>query len=126
MGLAGLLKNAGLSRFALQCRPAEACARMRPWSWGSSHMRLRRSFERPSLRASLFALAVACTIPIALVAGGLVWYFTAKEFDQYERDLSDRAALMLTAIELKVRNIVEDIQILAESPTLAAGDFARF
>src|SRR5258708_1665176 len=33
---------------------------------------------------------------------------------------------MVTAIELKVRNIVEDLQILAESPTLAAGDFARF
>ena len=89
-------------------------------------MLLRRFFERPSLRASLFALAVACTIPIALVAGGLVWFFTAKEFDQYERDLSDRAALMLTAVELKIQNVVEDLQILAESPALAAGDFDRF
>lgn len=92
----------------------------------SLHMLLRRFFERPSLRASLFALAVACTIPIALVAGGLVWFFTAKESGQYERDLSDRAALMLTAVELKIQNVVEDLQILAESPALAAGDFARF
>src|SRR5882757_10096500 len=89
-------------------------------------MLLRRPFERPSLKASLFALAVACTIPIALVAGGLVWFFTAKEFGQYERDLSDRAALMLTAVELKIQNVVEDLQVLAESPALAADDFERF
>ena len=93
---------------------------------GSSVMFFWRSFERPSLRASLFALAVACTIPIALVAGGLVWFFTAKQFDQYERDLSDRAALMLTAVELKIQNVVEDLQVLAESPALSAGDFEKF
>jgi len=82
--------------------------------------------ERHSLRTSLFALAVACTIPIALVACGLVWYFTAKEFDQYERDLADRAALALTAVELKVQSVLEDLQILAESPAIAAGDFETF
>src|ERR1043166_2075689 len=86
-------------------------------------MTLRSVLDRPSLRTSLFALAVACTIPTALVACGLVWFFTTKEFDQYERNLSDRAALMLTAIELKVQNVLEDLQILAESPALAAGDF---
>jgi two-component sensor histidine kinase len=61
-----------------------------------------------------------------LVACGLVWFFTTKEFDQYERNLSDRAALMLTAIELKVQNVLEDLQILAESPALAAGDYETF
>ena len=84
------------------------------------------SLKRPSLRNSLFALAVACTIPIALVACGLVWFFTTKEFDQYERDLSDRAALMLNAVELKIQNVLEDLQILAESPAIAAGDFKTF
>ncbi len=89
-------------------------------------MNLRTVLDRPSLRTSHFALAVACTIPIVLVACGLVWFFTTKEFDQYERDLSDRAALMLTAIELKIQNVLEDLQILAESPALAAGDFKTF
>src|ERR1700757_3834425 len=89
-------------------------------------MQLQRLLERPSLRSSLFALAVACTIPIALVAGGFVWYFTSKEFDQYERDLADRAALALTAVALKIQNVVEDLQILAESPELTAGDFGAF
>jgi two-component sensor histidine kinase len=89
-------------------------------------MQLKRFLERPSLRSSLFALAVACTIPIALVAGGLVWFFTAKEFDQNERDLSDRAALALTAVELRIQNVIEDLQVLAESPAVAAGDFQTF
>src|SRR3954465_15076391 len=89
-------------------------------------MRLQTFLARPSLRSSLFALAVACTIPIALVACGLVWFFTTKEFDQYERDLADRAALMLNAVELKLQNVLEDLQVLAESPTIAAGDFESF
>lgn len=89
-------------------------------------MQLQTFLERPSLRSSLFALAVACTIPIALVACGLVWFFTTKEFDQYERDLADRAALMLNAVELKIQNVLEDLQVLAESPAIAAGDFERF
>src|SRR3954468_11038978 len=89
-------------------------------------MRLQTFLARPSLRSSLFALAVACTIPIALVACGLVWFFTTKEFDQYERDLADRAALMLNAVELKIQNVMENLQVLAESPAIAAGDFARF
>src|SRR4051794_13415211 len=89
-------------------------------------MQLQKFLERPSLRSSLFALAIACTIPTALVAGGLVWFFTAKEFDQNERDLSDRAALTLTAVELKIQNVIEDLQVLAESPDVAAGDFQRF
>lgn len=89
-------------------------------------MHLQTFLERPSLRSSLFALAVACTIPIALVACGLVWFFTTKEFDQYERDLADRAALMLNAVELKIQNVMEDLQVLAESPAIAAGDFATF
>src|SRR5262249_16002637 len=89
-------------------------------------MPLQKILERPSLRSSLFALAVACTIPIALVAGGLVWFFTSKEFDQYERDLSDRAALTLTAVELNIHNFIQDLQVLAESPEVAAGDFQAF
>jgi two-component sensor histidine kinase len=89
-------------------------------------MRLQTFLARPSLRSSLFALAVACTIPIALVACGLVWFFTTKEFDQYERDLADRAALMLNAVELKIQNVMEDLQVLAESPAIAAGDFESF
>src|SRR5882757_10579809 len=104
-----------------------ACARVEGRSMRfAAPMQLKRFLERPSLRSSLFALAVACTIPIALVAGGLVWFFTAKEFDQNERDLSDRAALALTAVELKIQNVIEDLQVLAESPALAAGDFERF
>ena len=89
-------------------------------------MALKDSFIRPSLKASLLTLAVACTIPIALVATSLVWFFTQKEIGQYERDLSDRAALMLTAVELKIQNVIDDLQVLAESPALTKGDFEAF
>jgi len=81
---------------------------------------------RPTLRASLFALAVACTLPIVLVSAGLVYHFTVREFARSERALADRTALLLNAVEQRVQNITEDLQILAESPALKAGDFVTF
>jgi len=81
---------------------------------------------RPTLKVFLFALALACTLPISIVSAGLVYYFTVREFAQAERALADRAALLLNAVELKIQNITEDLLVLAQSPALKADDFDTF
>jgi len=79
-----------------------------------------------TLKASLSILAICCTLPIAIAAAALVYLFMSQEYQRAQRELADRAALMLAAIELRVQNVVEDLQVLAASPALHVGDLTTF
>jgi two-component sensor histidine kinase len=79
-----------------------------------------------TLKACLSLLAICCTMPIAFAAVGLVYLVSSQEYQRAEREIADRTAFMLEAVELRTQNIREDLQVLAMSPALQAGDLEAF
>lgn len=78
------------------------------------------------ISAYLLVLALATSIPITACAGFLAYHFVAESSQSRKVEYEDRLRLMRNATELRVANIIEDLQILALSPLLAAGRFDEF
>ena len=79
-----------------------------------------------SVPAYLVALALASTVPIAIVAGIFAFHFVTEASERTRADFAERLRLMRNAVELRVENIVNDIEVLALSPALQSGDLAAF
>lgn len=86
--------------------------------------------ERPAggytLKTSLYLLALACTVPVSIVAAGLVFFLLNESYTRTQDELSERASLLAGAVELRIQNVSEDLEVLAVSPALRAGDFLTF
>ncbi|CCE01860.1 sensor histidine kinase [Bradyrhizobium sp. STM 3809] len=78
------------------------------------------------ISAYLLILALATSIPITACAAFLAYHFVAESSQYRKVEYEDRLRLMRNATELRVANIIEDLQILALSPLLANGRFAEF
>ncbi|MGJ4930564.1 sensor histidine kinase [Bradyrhizobium sp. HKCCYLS2038] len=78
------------------------------------------------ISAYLLILAIAASIPIAACAAFLAYHFVAESSQNRKVEYEDRLRLMRNATELRVANIIEDLQILALSPLLANGRFDEF
>ncbi len=76
--------------------------------------------------AYLLILAIATSIPITACAAFLAYHFVAESSQSRKIEYEDRLRLMRNATELRVANIIEDLQVLALSPSLADGRFAEF
>jgi len=95
---------------------------------------LRRRGAFPFRRASgswpvsayLLVLAIATSLPVVGCAAFVATHFVAESSQLRKAEYEDRLRLMRNATELRVANIIEDLQILALSPLLAQGDFAEF
>lgn len=74
----------------------------------------------------LLLLAVATALPVAASAAFLAYHFVGESSRLTKADYEDRLRLMRNATELRVANIIEDLQVLALSPSLADGRFAEF
>lgn len=74
----------------------------------------------------LLLLAVATALPVAACAAFLAYHFVGESSQLTKADYEDRLRLMRNATELRVANIIEDLQVLALSPSLADGRFAEF
>jgi len=79
-----------------------------------------------SVPAYLVALALASTVPIAIVAGVFGFHFVTESSERTRADFAERLQLMRSAVELRIENIVNDIEVLALSPALQSGDLALF
>jgi hypothetical protein len=80
--------------------------------------------RRPhTLRTSLSLFALACTLPVAAVAAGLVYFLLAESYARTQSELADRRELMAGAVESRMQNVIEDLQVLAVSPAIRARDF---
>lgn len=88
--------------------------------------RLAARFRSWPISAYLLVLALATSIPITACAGFLAYHFVAESSQSRKVEYEDRLRLMRNATELRVANIIEDLQILALSPLLAAGRFDEF
>jgi two-component sensor histidine kinase len=76
--------------------------------------------------AYLMLLAIATALPVAACAAFLAYHFVGESSQLTKADYEDRLRLMRNATELRVANIIEDLQVLALSPSLAEGRFAEF
>jgi len=78
------------------------------------------------LRAHLLRLTLACSIPIVLAACVLGYFFVENEYQRAQSMVDERIRLMKNALELRVGNIIEDLQVLASAPPLQDGNLASF
>jgi PAS domain S-box-containing protein len=79
-----------------------------------------------SIRAYLIALALSSTVPIAVVAGFFAYHLVSDSSQRMRSDFEDRLRLLRNAIELRIANVIEDVEVLARSPALQRGDLAEF
>jgi PAS domain S-box-containing protein len=79
-----------------------------------------------SLRTHLVVLALACTLPLGLAAAGLGFHFLQQEYRQAQIETETRLRFMNSAVELLFHNVIQDLEVLATSPALQAGDMDRF
>ncbi|MGY3550608.1 two-component sensor histidine kinase [Bradyrhizobium sp. USDA 4472] len=103
-------------------------------AWGMSVRVLRRRTARMMRRSLrtwpvstyLLLLALITAIPVAACAAFLAYHFVAESSQLTKADYEDRLRLMRNAAELRVANIIEDLQVLALSPSLSRQNFAEF
>jgi two-component sensor histidine kinase len=74
----------------------------------------------------LVALALATFIPVTVCSAFLAYHFVSESSQLIRYEYEDKLRLMRNATELRVANIVEDLQVLALSPPLQQGRFAEF
>jgi two-component sensor histidine kinase len=72
------------------------------------------------------ALALATALPVVACAALMAYQFVTESSRLTKAEYEDRLRLMRNATELRVANIIEDLQVLALSPALASGNFAEF
>jgi hypothetical protein len=76
--------------------------------------------------AYLLVLAIAASLPVVACAAFLAYHFVAESSQLTKAEYEDRLRLMRNATELRVTNIIEDLQVLALSPSLSEGRLAEF
>src|SRR3569833_2529387 len=74
----------------------------------------------------LLVLTLATSLPVAACAAFLAYHFVAESSQLTKADYEDRVRLMRNATELRIANIIEDLQVLALSPSLSDGQLAKF
>jgi two-component sensor histidine kinase len=89
-------------------------------------LRIRRVLVSWPVSAYLLVLAIATAIPVAACAAFLAYHFVAESSLVTKAEYEDRLRLMRNATELRIANIIEDLQVLALSPALSEGRFAEF
>jgi two-component sensor histidine kinase len=74
----------------------------------------------------LVALALATFVPVTVCSAFLAYHFVSESSQLVRYEYEDKLRLMRNATELRVANIIEDLQVLALSPALQQGNFAAF
>src|SRR4051794_33157151 len=87
---------------------------------------MRRGGSGWPISSYLMALALATALPVVACAALMAYQFVTESSRLTKAEYEDRLRLMRNATELRVANIIEDLQVLALSPALASGNFAEF
>jgi len=83
----------------------------------------RRSW---SIKSYLNAVSFASTLPIAVVAGLLAYNLLENAAQKTRSDVEDRVRLLRSAVELRIANVIEDLEVLSRSPALQNNNLAEF
>lgn len=79
-----------------------------------------------SVRSYLIALAVCCTLPIALVAGFFALHLVRDAVERERSEFKSRLYLLREAVDRRVETTVMVLKTLSTSPALRSGDFDSF
>src|SRR5262245_41191165 len=79
-----------------------------------------------SIPTHLIAVALASTVPIAVVAGALAYHLLSVAAQNQRHDVEERLRLLRDAVEMRLANVIEDLQVLARSPALQDGHLEEF
>ncbi len=79
-----------------------------------------------TVRAYLLFIAINCTLPVAIFGGYFAYHFVSEASARQQADLEERLALMRNAVDQRVETIIAELEVLAHSPDLEAGNLARF
>src|SRR5689334_17736501 len=79
-----------------------------------------------SVRAYLIALALCCTLPIALVAGFFALHLVEDAVERERADFQNRLYFLREGVDRRIEATISVLQSLATSPALRNGDFEAF
>ncbi|MEA3022156.1 MAG: hypothetical protein QOK01_1008 [Alphaproteobacteria bacterium] len=79
-----------------------------------------------SIKAYLIALALSSTLPIAIAAGFFAYHLVSASSQNTRLEFEDRLRLLRNGIEMRIDNVIEDLEILARSPALQDGRLSDF
>src|SRR4051812_5142938 len=79
----------------------------------SDSLQSRRHSHSYSLLSHLVALTLGCTLPLVILGCILAAYLVSHEYARAKLEVEDRLVLMNNAIEARVANVIEDLQVLA-------------
>lgn len=79
----------------------------------------------PTFRQLLVLFALACVVPMACLALGLVAYEYQRERRQVEGVTISTARALMSALDERLASVQRSLQALSQSPALPAGDYVR-
>lgn len=85
-----------------------------------------RTAPRRTIRFWLNCLVVACVLPAVIVTSFIIFRSFTQERAGFERDVVGTALALNQAVDAELNGARSALLVLAMSPYLAAGDFARF
>src|SRR5258707_8000272 len=85
-----------------------------------------RTAPRRTIRFWLNCLVVACVLPAVVVTTFIIVRSFNQERAGFERDLAGTARALSQAVDAELKGARSALLVLARSPYLASGDFARF
>ncbi|UFW45481.1 MULTISPECIES: sensor histidine kinase [Bradyrhizobium] len=86
----------------------------------------RRSLQTWPVSAYLLLLALTTAVPVTACAAFIAYHFVAESSQLTRAEYEDRLRLMRNAADLRIANIIDDLQVLALSPSLSQERFAEF
>jgi two-component sensor histidine kinase len=86
----------------------------------------RRAALGWSIKAYLTVLALCSVFPIAILASYLAYRLVSQSTQNTRFEVENTLRLLRSGIDLRIANVVEDLEVLALSPALQNGDFAVF
>jgi PAS domain S-box-containing protein len=86
----------------------------------------RRTRRGWSIKAYLIALALSSTLPIAIAAGFFAYHLVSTSAQNMRREFEDRLRLLRNGIEMRIDNVIEDLEILGLSPALQESRLSDF
>ncbi len=79
-----------------------------------------------SVKSYLIALALCCTLPVALVAGFFALHLVQDTVERERSAFESRLYLLREAVDQRIEASIRVLQSLATSPSLRNGDFDAF
>src|SRR5260370_4683782 len=90
------------------------------------NVNLRWPCARLGFQARLVILTLATVLPLVALAGFGILRTVDDQRQQIERDVRERVASLVAAVDREISNVQISLQILARSPSLQAGDLKAF